>query len=67
MPSAFVHDRPTSSPLTHTLDSSTKGSFKPEDDHHTAPVPPLPFTDLMPGKTADGQDLFPEREGKKDV
>ncbi|BGP15307.1 hypothetical protein JCM10213v2_003268 [Rhodosporidiobolus nylandii] len=39
--------------------SSTNGTFRPEDDHHAAPAPPLPWTSLAPGKTADGKDLLP--------
>lgn len=44
-------------PLLESYAESTNGTFRPEDDHHSAPVPPLPFTNLIPGKTADGKDL----------
>lgn len=41
-----------------TIHRSTKGSFQPNDDDHSAPVPALPLTGgLMPGKTLDGKDL----------
>ncbi|GAA6039106.1 hypothetical protein JCM8097_005328 [Rhodosporidiobolus ruineniae] len=45
-------------PLLESYKESTNGTFRPEDDHHSAPVPPLPFTSLQPGKTADGKDLL---------
>ncbi|GJN89585.1 hypothetical protein Rhopal_002572-T1 [Rhodotorula paludigena] len=46
-------------PLLESYKESTHGTFRPEDDHHSAPVPSLPFTTLQPGKTADGQELPP--------
>ncbi|GAA6022103.1 hypothetical protein JCM10207_000763 [Rhodosporidiobolus poonsookiae] len=46
-------------PLLKSFGASTGGTFRPEDDHHSAPVPSLPFTSLQPGKTADGHDLLP--------
>lgn len=39
--------------------SSTAGTFRPEDDHHAAAIPPLPMTTLQPAKTPDGKDLLP--------
>ncbi|GAA5945487.1 hypothetical protein JCM3775_003714 [Rhodotorula graminis] len=46
-------------PLLESYKDSTHGTFRPEDDAHTAPVPPLPGTSLQPGKTKDGEDLLP--------
>ncbi|GAA5893048.1 hypothetical protein JCM8208_004330 [Rhodotorula glutinis] len=51
--------RPLAEPLLESYKDSTHGSFRPEDDAHTAPVPPLPGTSLQPGKTKDGEDLRP--------
>lgn len=44
-------------PLLESMEESTEGTFRPEDDTHSAPVPPLPFTDLAPNKTAEGLPL----------
>ncbi|GAA6058883.1 hypothetical protein JCM10212_002827 [Sporobolomyces blumeae] len=46
-------------PLLQSYAESTQGTFKPEDDHHSAPIPNLPFTDLAPAKDAKGFDLLP--------
>ncbi|GAA5963236.1 hypothetical protein JCM21900_006562 [Sporobolomyces salmonicolor] len=46
-------------PLLESYAQSTDGTYRPENDHHSAPVPPLPFTTLQPAKTADGHDLPP--------
>lgn len=57
-------------PLLQSYAESTGGSFKPEDDHHTAPVPPLPLSGgLMPGKDKDGAPLpsKPEESEEKTV
>ncbi|BGP39275.1 hypothetical protein JCM10450v2_003230 [Rhodotorula kratochvilovae] len=45
-------------PLLESYKESTHGTFRPEDDQHTAPVPALPMTNLQPAKTADGKDLL---------
>ncbi|GAA5844157.1 hypothetical protein JCM11251_002453 [Rhodosporidiobolus azoricus] len=45
-------------PLLQSYAESTGGSFRPEDDHHSAPVPNLPWTNLQPGKTSEGSDLL---------
>ncbi|SCV70694.1 BQ2448_3456 [Microbotryum intermedium] len=44
-------------PLLESYAASTGGSFRPADDHHSAPVPPLPMTQLQRGKTPRGEDL----------
>ncbi|KDE07911.1 hypothetical protein MVLG_01821 [Microbotryum lychnidis-dioicae p1A1 Lamole] len=44
-------------PLLESYAASTGGSFRPSDDHHSAPVPPLPMTQLQPGKSLQGEDL----------
>ncbi|GAA5883836.1 hypothetical protein JCM16303_007404 [Sporobolomyces ruberrimus] len=45
-------------PLLQSYAASTDGTFKPEDDHHSAPVPNLPWTDLQPAKDPEGRDLL---------
>jgi len=50
--------RSRSEPLLQSYAASTEGTFKPEDDHHSAPVPNLPFTDLKPAKDPEGRDLL---------
>lgn len=42
--------------IAHVL-RSTKGTFDPKQDDHSAVVPTLPFTSLLPGKTAQGLPL----------
>ncbi|KAK4055667.1 hypothetical protein OIV83_000213 [Microbotryomycetes sp. JL201] len=51
-------------PLLVSYGASTGGTFKPEDDHHSAPAPPLPLTGgtLQPGKDLEGKDLAKQRE-----
>ncbi|KAM0746405.1 hypothetical protein T439DRAFT_329850 [Meredithblackwellia eburnea MCA 4105] len=44
-------------PLLESYKESTKGTFDPSRDDHSAPVPPLPLTTLAPGKDKDGVDL----------
>ncbi|GAA5986523.1 hypothetical protein JCM10908_003785 [Rhodotorula pacifica] len=51
----YIFSELTSSPSSF----STAGTFRPEDDHHSAAVPPLPMTNLAPAKTPDGKDLLP--------
>ncbi|GAA5968080.1 hypothetical protein JCM8115_000023 [Rhodotorula mucilaginosa] len=46
-------------PLLESYRDSTAGTFRPEDDHHAAAIPPLPMTTLQPAKTPDGKDLLP--------
>ncbi|BGP54921.1 hypothetical protein JCM8202_003431 [Rhodotorula sphaerocarpa] len=45
-------------PLLESYRDSTAGTFRPEDDHHSGAIPPLPMTELQPGKTKDGKDLL---------
>ncbi|GAA5944380.1 uncharacterized protein JCM15063_000935 [Sporobolomyces koalae] len=45
-------------PLLQSYGESTAGTFRPEDDHHSARVPNLPFTDLQPAKDPEGKDLL---------
>ncbi|KAM0788800.1 hypothetical protein ACM66B_002888 [Microbotryomycetes sp. NB124-2] len=46
-------------PLLVSYGASTGGTFKPEDDHHSAPAPPLPMTggQLQPGRDLEGREL----------
>ncbi|GAA5866435.1 hypothetical protein JCM3774_004682 [Rhodotorula dairenensis] len=46
-------------PLLESYRDSTAGTFRPEDDHHSAAIPPLPMTNLQPARTPDGKDLLP--------